>query len=313
MFTASSNAETIKRLIDSGAEAVWTKPGIDENLNTQQIIDRYEMLLRYVGNIFSKYDGLTKLESGQDVEESRLQILQKIEYIKYRAKLNNLQRTRHYFNEFTDIFIDTNVVLEDAEVICNIYKLARICGKTQHTISVNGTDFTVSTPKLVFHNFVIDEIIHWSKAVDQGKRYFWKVGLLAYDIVRGLFQEDLVRTEYNSFKMGSDSPEHMFMRTDRNSYADPVLKKEIIRLVSSQRFDLERPYYNGKKWVAEYKPAAYKTSNTKVLLITNEAVGIPGKIPEDLKTKYSALKNPTGKYEIIDTTNFNSEIESIRL
>ena len=313
MFTASSNAETIKGLIDSGAEAVWTKPGVDENLNTQQIIDRYEKLLRYVDNVFKKYEGVIKVESGQAIEESRLRVLQKLEYIRYRAKLNRLQLTQHYFNKFTDILVDTNVVLEDAEVICNIYKLAQVCGRTQHTISVNGTDYGVSAPKLIFLNYVVDEIIHWSKRVDPTKRYFWKVGLLAYDVVRGLFQDDLARTEYNTFKKASDAPECMLMKTKQRSHADPVLIREVMRLVSGKRFDLERPYYVANQQFVEKKPAAYKTGTTNVLLITNESSGTPGKIPELLKTQYSTLKNPIGKYQIINIATFNDKIEAIRI
>lgn len=313
VFTASSNAEITKQLMAMGAESVWTKPGLDENLNTKQVIDRYEMLIRYVDCVFGRFDEGIRLESNQDVEDSRLKVLQRIEFLKYRARLSNLKSSNHYFNGFTDIFIDTNVVIDSVDSLCNVYKLAQICDIAKHTISVEGTDFEISAPKLVLLNFVVDEIIHWSKVVDPSKRYFWKLGLLAYDVVRGLFQDSLVRTEFNTFKENSNLPECSFTRTARDAFADPELIEDIHRIVSGASFKLRRRFRNGRSWATEERHAIYKTDNTKILLITNEAMNVAGKIPHDLTTKVNGLSNPLGTVKIINLATFAREVEAIPL
>lgn len=314
MFTASSNAETTKQLIEVGAEYVWTKPGIDEGLNSNQILKRYKMLIDYVKNIFFKFEEEIKLESKKDLEESKLKVLHKVEYIKYRANLSDLKNTPHYFNNFTDIFVDTNVVVEDSKTLCNVVKLAQICGKIKHKINVDSLKFELEFPKLVFDNYVIDEIIHHSKEFVASKPYFWKAGLVAYEVIRSLFQENLVRTELNSFREKSLSPECLLRRTDQESTcADDYLMKDIIQIISGNTFELYRKFKVGKKPKFERKNANYETPNAKVLLITNESKINPGKIPDLLTKKFDSLPNPTGTFEIMNIVEFNEEIEKIRL
>jgi CheY-like chemotaxis protein len=313
VFTASADAQVTKRLIEEGAEAVWTKPGLDENLNSGQVIQRYETLIRYVHAVLSRFQAPIIVESKQDVEASRLKVLQKIEFLKYRAQLSNLRSSNHYFNGFTDIFIDTNIVIDSVDAVCNVYKLAQICGQTRRTLCVEGTDFEVSTPKVVVINFVVDEIIHWSKAVHPGKRYFWKLGLLAYDVVRVLFQDSLVRTEFNTFKENSSVPESGFTRTGRYADADPKLIEHISRIVSGSSFTLTRHFWNDhiKGWDQEQKRAVHKT-NSKILLITNEAKNVVGKIPQDLMRRVTG-NNPLGSVDIISLAEFSGKIEAISL
>jgi len=313
VFTASGNAEVTKRLIQEGAEAVWTKPGLDENLNSGQVVERYETLIRYVQSVLNRFDAPIIVESDQDVEKSRLKVLEKIEFLKYRARLRNLKSANHYFNGFTDIFIDTNVVIDSADSICNVYKLAQICDTAKHTISVEGTDFEISAPKVVLLNFVVDEIIHWSKAIDPSKRFFWKLGLMAYDVVRGLFQDSLVRTEFNTFKEASNLPDCTLTRTSRDAFADPELIEDIHRIVSGTGFKLRRRFRQGRSWATEEKYAMYKTANPKILLITNEAMNVAGKIPHELTNKVNGIINPLGAVKIINLATFAKQIEAIPL
>jgi len=313
MFTASSNAETTKKLIEAGAEAVWTKPGMDESLSTEQIIKRYQLLTRYIDNELFKFDEKVKVESKQDIEETRLMVLQKVEFLKYRAKLSNLRKSDHYFNEFTDIVVDTNSILENESTISNVFKLAQICGETKHKIEVEEVVFDTCIPKIVLHNYVIDELIHWSKAIDPFKPVFWKAGLLAYDVIRGLFQDNLVRTEFNSFSKGSNTPLCLLGRTGLSSFADPKLVKYILSIVSGSSFKLERRFRQGKDWRTESKNAKYLTYSSKVLLITNESENIEGKIPLELRTKYAELDSPQGTIEVINTATFIRKMEEISL
>jgi CheY-like chemotaxis protein len=314
VFTASSNAEATKKLIEKGADAVWTKPGLDEYLTSEQVIERYEMLLHYVDNVFTRFAEPIKLESNQDIEDSRSKVMQKTEFLKYRARLSNLKTSPHYFNEFTDIFIDTNILLESEESLCNVFKLAQICGKTRHVLSVEGMDFEVPpVPKVVLVNFVLDEIIHLSKEENPDKRYFWKSGLVAYDVARGLFQDSLARTEFNSFQERSLKPECALRRTREDAYADPRLINDIIRVVSGRSFQLWRRIFKDGTARWESKDSNYKTPNTNVLLITNEAKNVAGKIPQDLTNELRRLNILNETVHIISLAEFTREIEAIQL
>jgi CheY-like chemotaxis protein len=284
-FTASGNAETTKALIEQGAEAVWTKPGLDESLSTETVVERYEALIGHVRGVINRFDEDVAVASSQDIEQSRLRILRRIEYLRYRAKLSNLRGTPHFFNHFTDIFVDTSAVIDSAEAICSLYKLAHICGETNHVICVNGTDFSISVPKVIFINFVIDEIIHWSKKVDEDKPYFWKLALLAYDVVRGLFQDNLVRTEF-TLEENSHRPFPRFTRTSHRSYADDPLVYEATAIVPGGPFELWREFLDPQtlKRTTGKDNARYKTHNRRVLVITKESRktlnGIPARIED---------------------------------
>jgi CheY-like chemotaxis protein len=283
VFTASSNAEVIKALIEKGAEAVWTKPGLDESLSTETVLERYESLIRHVQNVFNRFDQAIPVESQQDIELSRLRVFGKLEYLRYRAELSNLRQAPHFFNQFTDIFIDTSAVIDSADAICSVYKLAQICGETNHVIRFKGTDFPTPVPKVIFINFVIDEIIHWSKKVDEDKPYFWKLALLAYDVVRGLFQDNLVRTEF-TLEENSNRPFPRFTRTSHRSYADDPLVYEATAIVPGGPFELWREFLDPQtlRRTTGKDNAQYETRNTRVLVITKESRktlnGIPARI-----------------------------------
>lgn len=315
VFTASGNAEATKKLIEQGAEAVWTKPGLDEGLSTEMVVERYRSLVKHVDTVLRRFDEQLPNVAQLDIEESRLNILPRLQYVRYRAALSKLKKTTHYFNEFTDIFIDTNIVIQDAETLCDIYKLAHICGPTNHRIQVAGKDFSVSVPKVIFINLVLDEIIHWSKEVLPNKEDgFWKLPLLAYDVVRGLFEDSLVRTEF-TFETGSDEPVNGFTRTSRSKYADTALVYEATSITSPGRFELTREFYDRKrrKWTAKKKYATYKTPNPRVLVITNESAKKSYGIPARIRTAERSVKNRTGVIKIISLTEFTQKLGAISI
>ena len=113
MFTASSNAQTVKQLIGSGAYCVWTKPGIDEGLSVNGIIKRYDQLLLLVSEVFTGIDTSNLAALNNNVafdkaktlsfEEMRENLLNQTRYIKYRCGLQEIKQKNHYFNSFTDI------------------------------------------------------------------------------------------------------------------------------------------------------------------------------------------------------------------
>lgn len=295
MFTASSNAETTKKLIELGAESVWAKPGIDEGLNAGQIVERYRLLIDHINNGFSKFDSELSLQLDNDIDEARVKILQKTEFFRYRAGLNKSNNSSHYFNSFTDIFIDTNIAEVEAETLCNLYKLAQICGKTTHKIIVDRNSINCNSPKVVFHNFVINELILHSKAGKPKKSdHFWKIGLIAYEVVRGLFQDDLIRTQYN--KIEDNKPVSVLKREVADREADPYIREEIIKIVLGQNFQI-----SGRN-------VKYETLNPKILLISND-----NGLKSILKAELSALATINGSVKMINSLEFNREIGKIEL
>jgi len=310
VFTASGNAEAVKALIEQGAEAVWTKPGLDESLSTETVVERYESLIRHVRGVFDRFDEELPVESQEDIEQLRLSILRRIDYLRYRARLSNLRETPHYFNRYTDIFIDTSAIVDSAEAICGVYKLAHICAQTNHVIRVNRTDFSVSVPKVILINFVIDEIIHWSKKGKEGKPYFWKPALLAYDIVRGLFQDNLVRTEF-TFTEKSDQPVSGFTRTSHQSYADDPLVYEASAVFSGEPFELRAAFQppGTRSWVPQKRTAVYKTPKPRVLVITKESQKTIGGIP--VRIMAAAKNNPPEQVVIFSLDNLVYRLKEI--
>ncbi|HSS20962.1 MAG TPA: hypothetical protein VLL54_12880 [Pyrinomonadaceae bacterium] len=315
-FTASGNAEVTKALIEQGAEAVWTKPGLDESLSTDTVVERYESLIRHVQGVFNRFADNLRLDSPQDIEQTRLAILRRIEYLRYRAKLSKLHEKDHYFNKFTDIFIDTSAVIDSGEDICNIYQLAHICGKTNHLIRVGSTDFPISVPKVIFINLVLDEIIHWSKKVDPNpkKAYLWKTALLAYDVVRGLFQDSMVRTEFTFTKI-SDEPVIEFTRTARHSYADDGLVYEAEAIFSGQSFELwgEFPIPGTRDWTTETRRARYKTGNRRVLVITKESEMTVQGIPARIRAAAAAANCRRGQVEVMSHDDLAYQLKELRI
>ncbi len=327
MFTASTNAQTVKILIDSGAYCVWTKPGIDEELSVDGITKRYGQLLFFVNKVFSDFDtrNLASLNNNEKTnktssfEEMRGKLLNLTHYLKYRGELHKMKSQGHYFNSFTDIFIDTNSLMSGvnfnndksvdfATTILNIYKLAQICGTQQHTISVNGKVIEMDIPKLVVLNFVLDEVIEKTKIVDNFQPKSWKRALLGYSIIRALFDNDKnVRTEF-CFVDNAGIPKTRLQVPASRHYADPVIIEEIVRIISGDDFVLKQ----GSAPVN----ISYKTQKPKVLLICDEnpnGKGASKKLPSLLNNRINALDAPKGSVEIFRLLEFNKKMNEIEL
>lgn len=321
MFTASNNAETIKTILNAGAEAVWTKPGIDEGLSVEDIIKRYDQLLKLTDKVFSDIDTskFSSLNNSEKIvrgfEEMRNDLLSAAEYIKFRCELLDLKKQNHYFNGFTDIFIDTNYFMsgfnngdgsEDsidfAKTILNVYKLVLICRPFKHTIQTGIQIRTVTEPRVIIINNVWDELLEHSKIV--ARKYYnhrsWQRALLSYSIFRSLFGK-YIRTEFNQ----DLKPELNYIIAGTRKDADTPIIENIINIISGQSFQI--PTGNTLK---------YTTHNTNVLLLTNEQDSgkeSENKIPKRLNTEYEKITAPKGNYTILRLKDFNEKINEIKL
>lgn len=270
VFTASANAENMKRLIETGAEAVWTKPGLDESLQSGQIIIRFNNLKKLIEASFRKFQDLLILQNGfYSFEDLRVELYKKLQYINYRIKLDRGSTAENYFSDFTDIFIDTNLLMtgsflnaEDdkrfTRTLCNIFLLSKISTKTKHTFDIAiNSNISFEVSKVIIHNAVLDELINHSKKYDQNLKSKWKRALLGYDIIRGLFENMIVRTEFNKV-VRSTQLLHEQKNIQTPDYADPILAKEINYILSNESFKI-----NNIK-------IRYRTENAKVLLLTDD-------------------------------------------
>jgi CheY-like chemotaxis protein len=295
MFTASTSADNVKKLSAAGAEYVWTKPGIDEALSPEEVVARYEQLIAAIRTAFTKFEGNINLESRSDVEASRTAIFQKLEYIQYRALLNESIVPSLDFNKFSDIFIDTNVMEQNAKSICNVFKLSQLCSKSAHSITIAADKHVLLQPRIIFHNRVIDEIVRHSKKGKSRKPFFWKMALIAYDVLQNLFQSGQIRTEYNSLEGQPPKPSGRLLSVEPKP-ADPFLVDEIIRIASGRWFKI-----GGKK-------SRYTTRNVKILLVTNDK-GLTSLVLEE----FDKLTSSIGSVDVIDTDDFNRLIDAIPL
>jgi CheY-like chemotaxis protein len=289
MFTASTNVQHIKHLLKDGAVSVWTKPGIDERLGNNEVIGRYQELIRSVSDILNYfrtdlYSELNcKVQKGSLMafEQLRSKLLDHASYIKYRCALLSASTQVHFFAAYSDIFIDTNVMMtgiinkaEDqavdfAETILNVFHLAQICGSRQQDFEVDGKKQRVIVPQLVIVNQVFDELMKLSKEVKSDQpTQDWKRALIGYDIIRSLFDGNYpVRTEYNELDKQGILSWRLLKPSDKH-YADDPLRSYIKHIITGEQFVI-KPESKDHKFKREHR-IKILYPGAKVLLITNE-------------------------------------------
>lgn len=335
MFTATTKAETVKALLNAGAEAVWTKPGIDEGLKSEGIVQRYTQLVHLTERIFKGIDtrGFEALETNvpsnetRTFEEIRNELLKRLSYVKYRAALGDFKNQKHYFNGFTDIFIDTNILmsgstkmitpldgsppfeyhLEFAKLIVGIYQLVQICGETKHTFTVSGISKDVVVPKIIVINWVLDELLkHTKKVKDDVESKAWKRALIGYEIVRGFFDDKKsIRTEFVEVKDNEPLTDIQFV--PNNHHADDALLEVIMEILTEKNFKLIDVA------TGDAVEINYRTINPKVLLICNENETALDKLPRRLKNAMRGHSKPNHNLEILKIHPFLNEIDKIKL
>lgn len=264
MFTASNNVQTIKRLIDCGAYNVWTKPGIDEGLNSKSIVERYDQLVQLANSIFNpNYKLLNQINDTEDekfdanainFEEIRNLLLKKLEFIKYRVLLNNETQWKNIipepFASADAIYIDANALITGErtmyfqDIISSVYKLAILTHRSTFSYFTPNRklDYKVF-PKVVIMNCVFDEIIkiakistHKIETKRNGKfrkhdlRFFR--ALIAQLVIKELFNNEFVRTEFDKY---NPTPEFKLKNPKENVHADGHIIDEISSVVMTSR------------------------------------------------------------------------------
>lgn len=238
MFTASSKTDTIKKLLDAGAEYVWSKPGIDEELNAPEIVDRYVKLVEKVGGVFDKFSNLSYQSATAQFSEFRIRLLEKLEWVKYRLSLYEetelsvlLQSTD--FKKFTDIYIDTNFFMKNSfnvnivESICNLYIVSRLTSQKSKVYVVNGNNTPLVEPAVVVLNEIWDELIKHTK-MENDPIY----GLMS-SLIKDFYKEGIIRTQYHTRSQPPDwKPTYKLWNPKENLYADPFIIDDISHLAA---------------------------------------------------------------------------------
>jgi CheY-like chemotaxis protein len=98
MFTASGKASSVKKIIECGAEGLWTKPGLDELKDDLYYLTAYHELLIYINEALNKYKTLTE----KYIINAQFQIESINKSISYPLQLN-----------------DIDVILTDTTFWCN--------------------------------------------------------------------------------------------------------------------------------------------------------------------------------------------------
>lgn len=311
MFTASSNAETTKKLIEAGAEAVWTKPGLDEGLAPSDVLDRYADLLKVVDRAFNKFKDVRYSRADPDFSQLRVRLFEKMEWLKYRLllyredQLSDLQQGTD-FKDFTDIYVDTNLIMSShgnvdiVESLCNLYTLARVTAKTKKYYGYDQGRVQYSEPKVVVPNQVFDELV---KKIKQGDD---PMNILFYMVLRDLSGQVMqaIRTEYDQYTADQNFKPQFTMRVPKeNVYADPFILDDISHLLvlgyKKMRYADPRKARGGGKGIEK----KVEFPDRKVLLVSDDG---------DLVEK-ARLMFPQDRFSFYSIAQFNNEVRKIDL
>lgn len=299
IFTASANAENVKKLLGVGAEAVWTKPGLDEGLGVEDLKERYNQLVAIIESILGKekFKHLKLFNDGtpEDMNLLNLQnlLLKKLDYVKYRYDLIGGDDVRNLIplndkcpfnvkiNDFHSIYFDNNALMSGyweicfEKLICSLLVLSMsVKDSTIKLKSQNNalTEYTV--PKVVVMNVVYDELIKKAKVLkNPSKPKQCMRASTALMILKVLFENGFVRSEIRGIDE-SGNPIFFLANPKENVYADPFLLDEMFTIT-----------HNDERFKSIYE------TDQKVLVITGDS---------NLKIKLKTLKNVC----ILDTKDF---------
>lgn len=300
MFTATTNAEPTKILLDAGVEMVWTKPGLDEQLDAEGIKLRYKQLVGMIKailtqNRFAALKGFNKDETPciSPLELQKL-LYDKLAYIRYRYFLDE-KSTQDRINgtsvqanlqlsDFDYIYFDSNAFMANQadyhKLISAFYLLGMATAKTaQRLIKKNGrkeTEHTPEMPKVVVMNAVYDELV---KIVKMKSENISRSAMMSLVLINQLFKEACIRTEF------FDEPSTALKNPKENVYADPYILDELATVLITKKMK----YTTDSHWY-EY-PAS-----CKALVVTGDKA---------LRNKIGSLQCPTGnKVSCIDVETF---------
>lgn len=292
MFTATTNAETVKQLLNAGAEAVWTKPGLDEGLTTDGIYERYKSLLDLVDSLEKPDIRLTTNDNSEtiDLESVRNTLLKRLEYIKFRLSLysdeellkllpNPLKDIKYFYFDSNALMTGTNR-LPFYKNLEAFYTLSLITSKGKlnellildETVNLNSKDTTklphfidITTPKVVIMNVIYDELIKLAKTTNKKSSVSSQRSSLVVIVLKELFSNNYIRTEF-SRKIYQNQKAFIsdLKNPKENVYGDPFIIDEMLSIL----IPIKKDNYT------------YKT-DSKIYLISED---------KDLTTKLDSLK-----------------------
>ena len=274
MFTASSSAENTKKLLAAGAEAVWTKPGLDEGLTVEEILDRYSSLIGSVKAAFDPDDrGLKYLNDNEgnviqiSFNDLRNKLLKKLAWVKYRCSLYEpielAKKVPSSLQKFDVIYFDTNALITGygrisfSDLLSSFYLLAHLTSKSGLKVFTriktdaggayirdkNGNlewenEQTLSDlPKVVVMNVVYDEVIKLAKVkeLNNGDRSGVRASN-ALLILSELITDQLIRTE-----LRNNQGTYYLENPKENTYADGFILDEIgTILITKEKFTKDK-------------------------------------------------------------------------
>lgn len=258
VFTASANPANIKRLLRTGAEGIWTKPGIDEGLISADIRKRYQELLNLVRDSFEPNQRTLRLLDDNtdrafditklDFESIRNLLLNQLARIKYRSKLYTLdERSALIPSPYASadaIYVDANIFLNNkyAQTISAVYQLAWLTAGLSLRYMVGSRQRAIQMPKLVIMNSVYDELLKTAKVSKfertNGKnRLLYLRAMISQSIVREMFADGVVRSE---LYRNSQTPSHHLDSPKEKVYADGYILDEIANMVVTHHHHSKR-------------------------------------------------------------------------
>jgi CheY-like chemotaxis protein len=120
MFTASNKAETVRKLLEAGADYVWTKEGIDSGINNQYTLSNALSLLKEVQTSLSKYAN----DSYEKIYEADFSLCAVGVEGKDDALYNKLLNNEN-LKDIESIYFDTNFLINSVKdkYLDTLYKL----------------------------------------------------------------------------------------------------------------------------------------------------------------------------------------------
>jgi len=109
-FTASNKASSVKAVIDAGADALWTKPGLDKIRSEKQNLSDYMALLEAVENAINKFP--LDIEKWLNKADFEIELL-KERNDEIKQKVSSKWDDELKFLKFADkVILDTNILME---------------------------------------------------------------------------------------------------------------------------------------------------------------------------------------------------------
>lgn len=148
MFTATNKAESVRRLLASGAEYVWTKEGIDDGINDELTLQNTIDLLQKIKNACLKFRN--------KVYENIYELETKIgkTYVANKQTQNIIENGE--LKDFHTIIFDTNYLIDGVENVGPLLHLHKL-------LLVNKVKSDKPNKRIIIHDDVFYELFRISK------------------------------------------------------------------------------------------------------------------------------------------------------